>query len=385
MAASCSCGRIIAATGPQYYIHSIVAHSDTQKQLASLGVQRPADYSGVSIRETHPGIAGQSLPRYEVVSGPRAIELRASPVADGGGWTAWERRGDGAYKPLTVAQGAHDVENLAVAVFGLFDEDLHQQPSGGPDIEGLTDAFVDARARFRVAGLDRIRAVLDGGTALVAIRDAVGGHFLDYLAAHGMAARTAQRWMQLARSGWSAEEVLQAGGIKAAAKQLAQPAAAATEPPPALPGFADTEDLQVGDGCATVAHEPGEDHDDAYCAPGPQVSAPPAARTPAPVDDALLQREMSSRSCAGQNCRDTPRRNSHYCRPCQRRAALGDPHVLASSHANDGLYADVMAAWQDVHRLERRVKTLESILQHVRVESADRGGEVDEQRWRDGQ
>ena len=91
------------------------------------------------------------------------------------------------------------------------------QPPPGADIEGLTDRLADAIALYRKHGLERIKAALEGGAALAELKDALRhGDFGPHVERLGLGERTARRWMQLAESGWTAEEIQGLGGIKAA-------------------------------------------------------------------------------------------------------------------------------------------------------------------------
>lgn len=91
------------------------------------------------------------------------------------------------------------------------------------DLESWTGRLVEALAAWKSHGLERTRAALAAGAALVEVQRIIGhGRFGDYLATHGVKYRTGRRWMDLYQAGLSAEEVQEKGGIRKAMASLHQ-------------------------------------------------------------------------------------------------------------------------------------------------------------------
>ena len=84
-----------------------------------------------------------------------------------------------------------------------------------PDIETITGELVEAREAFQSHGLERTRAALRGGAALVDLKAVLPhGDFTAHIIAHGYKPKTAQNWMRLHASALSAEEIQERGGIR---------------------------------------------------------------------------------------------------------------------------------------------------------------------------
>ena len=81
-----------------------------------------------------------------------------------------------------------------------------------PDtIEDLLLFTLDAVSRFRVGQREAVNAALEAGGRLQ------HGEWGDWLGRVGLAPRTARTWMKLASMDLTAEEVIERGGINAAA------------------------------------------------------------------------------------------------------------------------------------------------------------------------
>ena len=86
-------------------------------------------------------------------------------------------------------------------------------------IEDLLFATLDAVSRFRVAQRESVSAALDAGALLSQAKGRLRhGEFGEWLGRVGLAQRTARTWMKLAAMDLTAEEVIDRGGINAAAR-----------------------------------------------------------------------------------------------------------------------------------------------------------------------
>ena len=264
------------------------------------------------------------------------------------------------------------------------------QPAPGADIEGLTDRLADAIALYRKHGLERIRAALEGGAALAELKDALRhGDFGPHVERLGLGERTVRRWMQLAESGWSAEEIQGLGGIKAAVQahsaQRAEQRWQETELPETPADSPKTDTVSVlpdlpthtcwdctvqyeceGETCpckgslgidpqcrscweaeearAAAFDAGGADED------GQDLPPPPKTDTVSVLPSPPAPPVLPFRRC--QECGvNTPRRNSVHCRPCEYR------HVWA---ANPGAASLI----RENERLRKEIKGLKYMLAH---------------------
>ena len=195
------------------------------------------------------------------------------------------------------------IDALAAAL--NFDLGLAQPEPPAAAIEDLTDRLVDAIRSFRLHGLERTRAVLNGGQALTEIRSALPhGDFGPYCETHGLGLRTAQRWMQLAESGLSAEDVQARGGIRKALKSLAL-SQAKGQVENAQNDAQEAQSVVVASAAdleATDKPEKGED------------TGKSDTRVAFPLDS-RESRNDGMRRCA--QCKNTARRGAALCRPCE--------------------------------------------------------------------
>ena len=91
-------------------------------------------------------------------------------------------------------------------------------------IEDLLFATLDAVSRFRVGQRDAVGAALEAGGLLTQAKGRLQhGEWGDWLHRVGLAPRTARTWMKLASMDLTAEEVIERGGINAAAQGRASP------------------------------------------------------------------------------------------------------------------------------------------------------------------
>ena len=86
-------------------------------------------------------------------------------------------------------------------------------------LEDLLLATLDAVSRFRVGQRDAVSAALDAGPLLTKAKGRLHhGEWGDWLHRVGIAPRTASTWMKVASMDLTAEEVIDRGGINAAAR-----------------------------------------------------------------------------------------------------------------------------------------------------------------------
>ena len=86
-------------------------------------------------------------------------------------------------------------------------------------IEDLLLATLDAVSRFRVGQREAVAAALDAGALLTEAKGRLRhGEWGDWLGRVGLAKRTASTWMKLAGMDLTAEDVIERGGINAAAQ-----------------------------------------------------------------------------------------------------------------------------------------------------------------------
>ena len=86
-------------------------------------------------------------------------------------------------------------------------------------IEDLLFATLDAVSRFRVGQREAVGAALEAGGLLTQAKGRLQhGEWGDWLGRVGLAGRTASTWMKLASMDLTAEEVIDRGGINAAAR-----------------------------------------------------------------------------------------------------------------------------------------------------------------------
>ena len=86
-------------------------------------------------------------------------------------------------------------------------------------IEDLLFATLDAVSRFRVGQREAVGAALEAGGLLNQAKGRLQhGEWGDWLGRVGLAGRTASTWMKLSGMDLTAEEVIDRGGINAAAR-----------------------------------------------------------------------------------------------------------------------------------------------------------------------
>ena len=87
-------------------------------------------------------------------------------------------------------------------------------------IEDLLFATLDAVSRFRVGQREAVGAALEAGGLLTQAKGRLQhGEWGDWLHRVGLAPRTASTWMKLGGLGLTAEDVIERGGINAAAAE----------------------------------------------------------------------------------------------------------------------------------------------------------------------
>ena len=98
-------------------------------------------------------------------------------------------------------------------------------------LEDLLLATLDAVSRFRVGQRDAVSAALEAGPLLTKAKGRLQhGEWTDWLHRVGLASRTARTWMKLASMDLTAEEVIERGGINAAAQGRGKSASEAVLP-----------------------------------------------------------------------------------------------------------------------------------------------------------
>ena len=98
-------------------------------------------------------------------------------------------------------------------------------------IEDLLFATLDVVSRYKVGQHDAVSAALEAGPLLTKAKGRVEhGQWADWLDRVGLAPRTARTWMKLASMDLTAEEVIERGGINAAAQGRGKTASKAVLP-----------------------------------------------------------------------------------------------------------------------------------------------------------
>ena len=98
-------------------------------------------------------------------------------------------------------------------------------------IEDLLFATLDAVSRFRVGQRETVNAALEAGGLLTQAKGRLQhGEWGDWLGRVGLAPRTARTWMKLASMDLTAEDVIERGGINAAAQGRGKTASEADLP-----------------------------------------------------------------------------------------------------------------------------------------------------------
>ena len=148
------------------------------------------------------------------------------------------------------------------------------------NVEDAIDALQDAVSQYQTANGMRIGAAINGGHALIAIRQTVKhGGFLPYLEQAGISDSTAERWMKLARTGQTPQQVADQGGIVATLEAVRnyQPTTDQDVKIPTVENFdsgIDTiEDVGVADD--SVAETPPNDTAMQASEPPPAAQEPP--------------------------------------------------------------------------------------------------------------
>ena len=114
-------------------------------------------------------------------------------------------------------------------------------------IEDLLFATLDAVSRFRVGQREAVSAALDAGALLTQAKGRLQhGEWGDWLGRVGLAPRTARTWMKLASMDLTAEDVIERGGINAAAQGRGKTASEADLPDTGL-------DRDLAEAEATIA------------------------------------------------------------------------------------------------------------------------------------
>ena len=86
--------------------------------------------------------------------------------------------------------------------------------------EQIVGQIVQASRDYRLHDRRRVECALHAGRFLIQAKASVGhGDFSALLARAELKPRTAQRWMALARAGWTIAEIQKAGGLTAAASR----------------------------------------------------------------------------------------------------------------------------------------------------------------------
>ena len=115
-------------------------------------------------------------------------------------------------------------------------------------LEDLLLATLDAVSRFRVGQRDAVSAALEAGPLLTKAKGRLQhGEWTDWLHRVGLASRTARTWMKLASMDLTAEEVIERGGINAAAQGRGKTASEAD-----LPGIVDRDLAEAEAAIATT-------------------------------------------------------------------------------------------------------------------------------------
>ena len=98
-------------------------------------------------------------------------------------------------------------------------------------IEDLLFATLDAVSRFRVGQREAVGAALEAGGLLTEAKGRLKhGEWGDWIGRVGLAPRTARTWMKLASMDLTTEEVIDRGGINAAAQGRGKTASEAVLP-----------------------------------------------------------------------------------------------------------------------------------------------------------
>ena len=114
-------------------------------------------------------------------------------------------------------------------------------------IEDLLFATLDAVSRFRVGQRETVNAALEAGGLLTQAKGRLQhGEWGDWLGRVGLAPRTARTWMKLASMDLTAEDVIERGGINAAAQGRGKTASEADLPDTGL-------DRDLAEAEATIA------------------------------------------------------------------------------------------------------------------------------------
>ena len=226
----------------------------------------------------------------------------------------------------------------------------------GNDLESLTGRLVEALERFRAHGLERIRAALAAGEALTEVKDQLGhGHFGEYLDAHKLKSSTANRWMALWNSGLSAEAVEGMGGIKKASEQLRR-RRNAEEPDvgklPTVGNFPVADHVSASRECPACGTEyfgPLRQDGDLCIGCDGEVAVMKhvfQGDAQSPVEGAALRPPRGLHEC--MTCRNTARRGSEFCRPCEYATAadLGEDAPMVTTLIREN------------HRLRKALKGL---------------------------
>lgn len=286
-----------------------------------------------------------------------------------------------------VIDAVDDLWEAALARHG--DEELRANDSLGA--EDYIVLIIEAVRDHRAHGLRKVRAAIEGGNALAALRRKLRhGDFGPAVQRLGLGERTARRWMQVAASGLSAEEVQERGGIRRALAGLQPPAAGLGPEPDTVSGLPEPVRCTVcarrlpEDGTACLhglgpAPEPWDGGlSDAHCAPKPDTVSALGGDGGGDMEE-MEEMEEGSRFVGGDvdgdgrglesvqytpritrricyDCqRNVPRRGSPYCRPCERVRYRNVPHIRYQV------------------RLEKTIRGLQGLLDRSWVPSRDGG------------
>ena len=105
-------------------------------------------------------------------------------------------------------------------------------------IEDLLFATLDAVSRWRVGQEEAVSAALEAGGLLTEAKGRLRhGEWSNWLGRVGLASRTASTWMKLASMDLTAEDVIDRGGINAAARGVKPESASEAD----LPGSVDRD------------------------------------------------------------------------------------------------------------------------------------------------
>ena len=111
-------------------------------------------------------------------------------------------------------------------------------------LEDLLLATLDAVSRFRVGQRDAVSAALEAGPLLTKAKGRLHhGEWADWLHRVGLAPRTASTWMKLSGMDLTAEEVVDRGGINAAARGVKPKSASEAD----LPGDLANAKAEIAD------------------------------------------------------------------------------------------------------------------------------------------